>query len=54
VEIDELKNRAPAVMPEIKGGDIDMNAMMKLFACKSPPDNTINRIAALEGMLEKL
>jgi len=30
------------------GDGMDMNEMMKLFACKSPPDNTINRIEALE------
>ena len=54
-EIDELKNRAPAVMPEIKGGDgLDMGEMMKIFACKTPPDNTIVRIEALEAQMSKL
>lgn len=47
-DIEELKNRAPAA---IKGGDFDMSEAMKIFACKSPPDNTINRIKALEDML---
>ena len=28
-----------------------MNALMNLFACKSPPDNTINRIEALENQM---
>ena len=46
-DIDELRNRAP-----VSGGDgVDMNALMNLFACKSPPDNTINRIEALENQM---
>ena len=40
-------------MPEVKG-DMDMNEMMKIFACKTPPDNTINRIVALEEMMNNL
>ena len=28
-----------------------MNALMNLFACKSPPDNTINRIKTLEDQM---
>lgn len=52
-DIEELKNQAPAVMPEVKG-DFDMGEMMKIFACKTPPDNTINRIAALEEMMKNL
>ena len=28
-----------------------MNALMDLFACKNPPDNTINRIEALEKQM---
>ena len=28
-----------------------MNALMNLFACKNPPDNTINRIEALEKQM---
>jgi len=41
-------------MPEIKGDGLDMGQLMKMFACKSPPDNTINRIAKLEEEMEKL
>lgn len=47
-DIEELKNRQPVA----SGGDgVDMNALMNLFACKSPPDNTINRIEALENQM---
>jgi len=53
-EIDELKNRAPAIMPEIKGDGIDMGELMKIFACKTPPDNTIIRIEALEAQMANL
>ena len=50
-EIEELKNRAPVT----SGGDgVDMNQMMNLFACKSPPDNTIKRIEALEESQDKM
>ena len=52
-EIDELKNKAPMAMPEIKG-DFDMGEMMKIFAAKTPPDNTIKRIENLEGMMTDL
>ena len=46
-EIEELKNRQP-----VSGGSgVDMNQLMNLFACKSPPDNTINRIEALENQM---
>jgi len=48
-EIEELRNR-PQVQMSGDGG-VDMNEMMKLFACKSPPDNTINRIQALEDKM---
>ena len=48
-EIEELRNR-PQVQMSGDGG-MDMNEMMKLFACKSPPDNTINRIQALEDKM---
>ena len=41
-------------MPEMKGDGVDMNALMKMFAMKSPPDNTIVRIQALEDALKKL
>jgi len=44
-DIEELKRNANAPMPEIKGDGLDMGQLMKMFACKSPPDNTINRIA---------
>lgn len=50
-EIEELKNRAPT---NIGGDGVDMNEMMRIFACKSPPDNTINRIAALEALMDRL
>jgi len=49
-EIDELKNKAPVAMPEIKG-DFDMGELMKIFASKTPPDNTIKRIEALEDQM---
>ena len=52
-EIDELKNKAPVAMPEIKG-DFDMGEMMKIFAAKTPPDNTIKRIEDLESMMTDL
>ena len=38
-------------MPEIKGDGLDMSELMKMFASKNPPDNTINRIKALEDMM---
>lgn len=31
-----------------------MGQMMKLFACKDKPDNTINRIEALESINEDI
>ena len=40
-------------MPEIKG-DFDMGEMMKIFAAKTPPDNTIKRIENLESMVTDL
>ena len=47
-DIDELRNR-----PIGGGGDgVDMNQLMNLFACKNPPDNTINRIEALEKQMQ--
>lgn len=49
--IDELLNRAPMVLPEIKGDGIDMGELMKIFATKTPPDNTIKRIEELEAMM---
>ena len=52
-----MKNKAAIVnLPELpKGGDgIDMAQMMELFASKSPPDNTINRIEALEKQIAKI
>ena len=52
-DIDELKNKAPVAMPEIKG-DFDMGEMMKIFAAKTPPDNTIKRIEDLESMMTDL
>jgi len=54
-EIDDLKNKEPfemPAMPEMKGDGLDMGELMKLFACKTPPDNTIKRIEALEKELE--
>ena len=39
-------------MPEMKGDGIDMNQLMDLFACKSPPDNTIVRIEELEKQMK--
>ena len=53
-----MKKKAAIVhLPEVssKGGDgIDMAQMMELFASKSPPDNTINRIEALEKQIAKI
>jgi|Transcript_7332 hypothetical protein len=50
-DIDELLNRAPVQMPEIKGEGLDMGELMKIFAAKSPPDNTIKRIEELEAQM---
>ena len=41
-------------LPEVKGDGLDMAQMMELFASKSPPDNTINRIEALEKQIAKM
>ena len=41
-------------MPEIKGDGLDMGELMKIFATKTPPDNTIKRIEQLEGMVADL
>lgn len=38
-------------MPEMKG-DFDMAEMMKIFAMKSPPDSTIDRIEELEKQMK--
>lgn len=42
-----MKNRAPM---EVSGDGLDMAEMMKMFASKNPPDNTIKRIEALEKL----
>ena len=54
-ELEALKNKAPIMnLPEVKGDGLDMAQMMELFASKSPPDNTINRIEALEKQIAKM
>lgn len=53
-EIEELKNRAPVEMPEIKGDGLDMAQLMNMFASKNPPDNTIKRIEELEKQVKNL
>ena len=40
-------------MPDV-GDGLDMGQLMKIFASKSPPDNTINRIEALEKLVADL
>ena len=40
-------------MPEIKGDGLDMGELMKHFAMKSPPDNTIKRIEVHEKQMEE-
>ena len=50
-DIDELKNAKPVELPEIKGDGLDMGELMKIFAAKTPPDNTIKRIEDLEAMM---
>ena len=50
-DIDELKNRQPMVMPEIKGDGLDMAQLMNMFASKNPPENTIVRIEELEKQM---
>ena len=50
--IQELKNRAPVEMPEIKGDGLDMGQLMNMFASKNPPENTIKRIEDLEKMMK--
>ena len=51
-DINELKNRAPVEMPEIKGDGLDMGQLMNMFASKNPPENTIKRIEDLERMMK--
>jgi hypothetical protein len=34
----------------VSGEKLDMNALYNTFAMRAPPDNTINRIAALEAL----
>ena len=55
-EIEELKNKPAFEMPEMPdvGDGLDMGQLMKIFASKSPPDNTINRIEALEKLVADL
>jgi len=57
-DIEMLKNKPEVVipeMPDVKAGDgLDMAQLMNMFACKSPPDNTIKRIEALENQLANL
>ena len=53
-DIEELKNQPPVELPEIKGDGLDMGELMKLFAAKTPPDNTIKRIENLESMVTDL
>lgn len=55
-EIEELRNRPSAApveipeMPDIKAGDgLELANLMKIFASKNPPDNTIKRIYDLEN-----
>lgn len=57
-DIEMLKNKPEVVipeMPDVKAGDgLDMAQLMNMFACKSPPDNTIKRIEALEKQLANM
>ena len=54
-DIEELKNKPPIEIPDIPAGsDLDMAQLMNIFAAKTPPDNTINRIEALEKKVHDL
>ena len=54
-DIEALKNKPPIEIPDIPAGDgLDMAQLMNIFAAKTPPDNTINRIEALEKKVTDL
>lgn len=54
-EIDFLKGRFTAPGNTIvESKNVDMDELMKVFASKNPPDNTINRIEDLENMMQDL
>lgn len=51
-DVEELKKRLQALeskpAPVIEGGKLDMNELYNIFAMKTPPESTIDRIKALE------
>jgi len=51
-EIEMLKNRP--IGGGGSGEGVDMNALYNIFASKSPPDNTIKRIEALEKQVASM
>ena len=54
-DIEELKNKPPIEIPDIPAGDgLDMAQLMNIFAAKTPPDRTIERIEALEKKVTDL
>ena len=54
-DIEALKNKPPIEIPDIPAGNgLDMAQLMNIFAAKTPPDNTINRIEALEKKVTDL
>jgi len=48
-------NRKMPVMPDMPvGSELDMAQLLRVFASKNPPDNTIVRIEELEKQVKRL
>jgi len=55
--VEELKKRVAAIenkpAPVMDGGKLDMNELYNIFAMKTPPESTIDRIKALEELTQQ-
>ena len=51
-----MKNKPDVVIPDmpVSGDGLDIAQLMNIFAAKTPPENTIKRIEALEQQVAEL